>query len=352
METTTSTIIRPGAELLLQQLLTKYPTSDKIGEAAYWLGDIYESNAFKQYRRAAVYFECSFQRNPTTQFDSRLRAARIYDKRIPERGRAMELYKEVTTHETDQKGIEEANKRLKGREAEASNCFATACGLATALSRLRLARVRLLLQRLLRCHKETFMTKPLANRFAEYASNSSTAICRARRSRGQAALHRLVRHRRRRHGRRRLRHRPPLCPARAGQPRRQPARRRHAAASSGPRSSTACSSATSTSTTPTCRWSRPTPATTSPPCWRSARSAGASGKDLITAAVLAYEIQCRLCDAASLRKHGVDHVTYGAISSLRRRLQAAGARRRRRRRTPSASPASATSPCGRRAPAS
>jgi len=42
---------------------------------------------------------------------------------------------------------------------------------------------------------------------------------------------------------------------------------------------------------------------------------GATGGDLITAAVLAYEIQCRLCDAASLRKHGWDHVTYGAISS-------------------------------------
>jgi 2-methylcitrate dehydratase len=41
----------------------------------------------------------------------------------------------------------------------------------------------------------------------------------------------------------------------------------------------------------------------------------AGGRELITAAVLAYEIQCRLCDAASLRKHGVDHVTYGAISS-------------------------------------
>jgi 2-methylcitrate dehydratase len=44
-------------------------------------------------------------------------------------------------------------------------------------------------------------------------------------------------------------------------------------------------------------------------------SAAANGKDLITAAVLAYEIQCRLCDAASLRAHGWDHVTYGAISS-------------------------------------
>src|SRR5713226_9373786 len=43
--------------------------------------------------------------------------------------------------------------------------------------------------------------------------------------------------------------------------------------------------------------------------------ARSSGKAMITAAVLAYEIQCRLCDAASLRKHGIDHVTYGAISS-------------------------------------
>jgi 2-methylcitrate dehydratase len=42
---------------------------------------------------------------------------------------------------------------------------------------------------------------------------------------------------------------------------------------------------------------------------------GANGRDIVTAAVLAYEIQCRLCDASSLRKQGVDHVTYGAISS-------------------------------------
>ncbi len=43
--------------------------------------------------------------------------------------------------------------------------------------------------------------------------------------------------------------------------------------------------------------------------------AGSGGKDLIVAAALAYEVQCRLCDAASLRKHGIDHVTYGALSS-------------------------------------
>lgn len=43
--------------------------------------------------------------------------------------------------------------------------------------------------------------------------------------------------------------------------------------------------------------------------------AGRSGEDLITAIVAAYEIQCRLCDAASLREKGWDHVTYGAFSA-------------------------------------
>ncbi|MCG3128464.1 MAG: 2-methylcitrate dehydratase 2 [Phycisphaerae bacterium] len=42
---------------------------------------------------------------------------------------------------------------------------------------------------------------------------------------------------------------------------------------------------------------------------------GASGRDVITATALGYELQCRLCDAASLRAHGWDHVCYGALSS-------------------------------------
>ena len=41
----------------------------------------------------------------------------------------------------------------------------------------------------------------------------------------------------------------------------------------------------------------------------------ASGKQVIEATVLAYEIQCRLCDAAALRPRGWDHVTYGPFSS-------------------------------------
>jgi TolA-binding protein len=101
------------AELLLQQMLTLYPQSDKIGEAAYLLGDLYEGRAYKQFRRAALYFERCAQWNPTTQLDARLRAARIYDKNLPERAKAIELYQEVLNRETDAKRHDEARKRLK-----------------------------------------------------------------------------------------------------------------------------------------------------------------------------------------------------------------------------------------------
>jgi 2-methylcitrate dehydratase len=46
-----------------------------------------------------------------------------------------------------------------------------------------------------------------------------------------------------------------------------------------------------------------------------AESVGATGQELITAIALAYEVQCRFCDAASIRARGWDHVTYGTFST-------------------------------------
>ncbi len=40
-----------------------------------------------------------------------------------------------------------------------------------------------------------------------------------------------------------------------------------------------------------------------------------TGRETILATVLAYELQCRLCDAASLRDRGFDHVNYGLVSA-------------------------------------
>jgi TolA-binding protein len=101
------------AELLLQDLLTKYPQSNKIGDAAYMLGDIYEGRVFRQYERAAAYYERCFQWNPNTQFDARLRAAKLYDRELKDRSRAIELYRLVIDYETSPTRRDEAARRLK-----------------------------------------------------------------------------------------------------------------------------------------------------------------------------------------------------------------------------------------------
>lgn len=99
------------AEILFQQVLSSYPQCDKIDDAAYQLGEIYEGRTYKQYRRAAYYYERCFQWNPNTQYDARMRAARLYDKTLQERSRALQLYREIINHETDPKRLEEAKRR-------------------------------------------------------------------------------------------------------------------------------------------------------------------------------------------------------------------------------------------------
>jgi len=103
------------AEILFQRLLDKYPESDKIGETAYQLGDIYEKyKPTPQYQHAALYFERSVQWNRVGSTDARMRAAKIYEKKdVGDREKAKALYKEILTHDTDNARIAEARKRLE-----------------------------------------------------------------------------------------------------------------------------------------------------------------------------------------------------------------------------------------------
>lgn len=50
-------------------------------------------------------------------------------------------------------------------------------------------------------------------------------------------------------------------------------------------------------------------------CLAVAESVGATGRDFLLATALAYEVQCRLCDAADIRHRGWDHVNYGLVST-------------------------------------
>ena len=100
------------AELVFQEILTKYPNSDKISDVAFMLGDIYESKAYRMYYRSVEYNHRCYQWNPKTSHEARLRAARIYDKHLNNRTKAIELYKEVKTHEIDPTRHAEADRRI------------------------------------------------------------------------------------------------------------------------------------------------------------------------------------------------------------------------------------------------
>ena len=100
------------AEILLREILEKHPTSDKIADVAYQLGELYEGKAFKQYDRAAAYFERAYQWRKGTRTDARLRAAAIYDKQLNERSKAIELYREQIANDTDAERIKLAERRL------------------------------------------------------------------------------------------------------------------------------------------------------------------------------------------------------------------------------------------------
>jgi TolA-binding protein len=100
------------AELLFQDILQKYSDSDKIADVAYELGELYEGRAYHQPDRAAAYFERSAQWKKGVRTDAQLRAARIYDKQLNERGKAIEMYREVIQNDTNAAHIKEAERRL------------------------------------------------------------------------------------------------------------------------------------------------------------------------------------------------------------------------------------------------
>jgi hypothetical protein len=106
------TLNQRRAEIVFQELIAKYPDSDKIADVAYELGELYESRSFHQYNRAAAYYERAYQWRKGSGSDARLRAARLYDKQLGERSKAIELYRDVMLNDADKDRMKEAEKRL------------------------------------------------------------------------------------------------------------------------------------------------------------------------------------------------------------------------------------------------
>jgi tetratricopeptide (TPR) repeat protein len=78
-------------------VIKKYPSSDKIDDAAYNAGVIYEY--FKDYSIALLYYKRTFQWDPDTPYPARFRAARVLDKNLHRNAEALQLYQQAVKTE-------------------------------------------------------------------------------------------------------------------------------------------------------------------------------------------------------------------------------------------------------------
>jgi tetratricopeptide (TPR) repeat protein len=75
------------------QVIRQYPTSDKIGMAAFRMGDAHEH--FKEYAIAAVYYERAAQWDKNIKSPARYRAAHLYDYFLHDKQKALMLYQDA-----------------------------------------------------------------------------------------------------------------------------------------------------------------------------------------------------------------------------------------------------------------
>jgi len=79
------------------ELIRKYPSSDKIDDAAYSSGVIQEY--FKDYSIALLYYKRAYQWDPDTIHPARFRAARVLDKYLHRNAEALQLYQQAVKTE-------------------------------------------------------------------------------------------------------------------------------------------------------------------------------------------------------------------------------------------------------------
>jgi tetratricopeptide (TPR) repeat protein len=97
------------------QLISKYPTSDKIDEAAFRMAGIYEY--LKDYANAVLNYQRTYQWNPQTTTSARFKAAYLLDTQLGRRAEALQIYQEalskLTRSDEHKLWVEYAEQRVK-----------------------------------------------------------------------------------------------------------------------------------------------------------------------------------------------------------------------------------------------
>ncbi|OHB68700.1 MAG: hypothetical protein A2Y77_17040 [Planctomycetes bacterium RBG_13_62_9] len=91
------------------ELITKYPTSDKIDDAAYRMAGVQED--LGDPTLAAQYYQRAYQWDPATPYPARYKAATVLDRKLHRRAEALELYQESVVKEARFAGEKAAAER-------------------------------------------------------------------------------------------------------------------------------------------------------------------------------------------------------------------------------------------------
>lgn len=109
-----------------KQLIERYPNSDKVDDAAFQLGEIYKEYMKDQEPIAVQWYERALQWDPETPHPVRFQAAVVYDLRLHDRDRALELYQEVVRREEKPfSNIVFSNRRIQDLTASQRNVVAS-----------------------------------------------------------------------------------------------------------------------------------------------------------------------------------------------------------------------------------
>ena len=95
---TTSLAKEAEALILFRQLIDTYPTSDRIALAAYYTADIYKE-FFDENIRAVQWYKRAYTWLPEINEPARFQAATVYDLRLNDKVKAMELYEDAARYE-------------------------------------------------------------------------------------------------------------------------------------------------------------------------------------------------------------------------------------------------------------
>jgi len=98
---------------VFRKLIETYPSSDKIDDAAFYSGEIHKEYFRGEEAIAVKWYERAFTWNPQTEHPARFQAAVVYDFRLHDRSRALELYQDIITRESgDQSNMRFAVRRI------------------------------------------------------------------------------------------------------------------------------------------------------------------------------------------------------------------------------------------------